>query len=123
MAASSSAILAESWPPDGRVRIRMAEAVVSDPPVDEPDVIDLVSRLVGKSLVTTVNAPDGLRYQLLEMLRQYGRDRLAERGDVDRYQQRLLAWATSGTEQLESVIRTPPGPSTSRRSRPGGPGS
>jgi len=87
--------------------LEMAEAVVSDPPVAEPDVIDLVSRLVGKSLVTTVNAPDGLRYRLLEMLRQYGRDRLAERGDVDRCQERLLAWAMSGVEQLESVMRTP----------------
>jgi hypothetical protein len=54
-----------------------------------------------------VNAPDGLRYQLLEMLRQYGRDRLTDRGDVDRFQQRLLAWAMPGIEQLESVIRTP----------------
>jgi predicted ATPase/class 3 adenylate cyclase len=87
--------------------LEMAEAVVSDPPIDEPDVVDLVSRLVGKSLVATVHAPDGLRYQLLEMLRQYGRDRLTERGDVDRFQQRLLAWAMSGVEQLESVIRTP----------------
>ncbi|HXW47593.1 MAG TPA: adenylate/guanylate cyclase domain-containing protein, partial [Streptosporangiaceae bacterium] len=87
--------------------LEMAEAVVSDPPVDEPDVLDIVSRLVGKSLVATVNAPDGLRYQLLEMLRQYGRDRLTERGDAARFQQRLLGWAMSGIEELESVIRTP----------------
>jgi predicted ATPase/DNA-binding XRE family transcriptional regulator len=87
--------------------LEMAEAVVSEPPIDEPDVIDIVSRLVGKSLVATVNAPDGLRYQLLEMLRQYGRDRLTERADVDRFQQRLLGWAMSAIEQLESVIRTP----------------
>jgi predicted ATPase/class 3 adenylate cyclase len=87
--------------------LEMAEAVVSAPPVDEPEVVDIVSRLVSKSLVATVNAPAGLRYQLLEMLRQYGRDRLTERGDVDRFQQRLLAWAMSGVQQLESVIRTP----------------
>jgi len=87
--------------------LEMAEAVVSAPPIDEPDVVDIVSRLVGKSLVATVNAPDGLRYQLLEMLRQYGRDRLIERGDVDRFQHRLLAWAMSGIQELESVIRTP----------------
>ena len=87
--------------------LEMAEAVVSAPPIDEPDVFDIVSRLVGKSLVATVNAPDGLRYQLLEMLRQYGRDRLIERGDVNRFQQRLLAWAMSGIQELESVIRTP----------------
>jgi len=91
----------------GHFTLEMAEAVMSEPPIDQPDVVDLVSRLVGKSLVTTVNAPDGLRYQLLEMLRQYGRDRLTEHGDVDRFQQRLLAWAMSGIQQLESVIRTP----------------
>jgi predicted ATPase/class 3 adenylate cyclase len=87
--------------------LEMAEAVVPGSPIDEGDVIDIVSSLVGKSLVATVNAPDGLRYQLLEMLRHYGRDRLAERGDADQVQQRLLAWAMSGIQRLESVIRTP----------------
>jgi predicted ATPase/class 3 adenylate cyclase len=87
--------------------LEMAEAVVSEPPVDAFDVVDVVSHLVSKSLVTTVNAPDGLRYQLLEMLRQYGRDRLIERDQVDQFRERLLAWAKSGIEQLESVIRTP----------------
>jgi predicted ATPase/DNA-binding XRE family transcriptional regulator len=87
--------------------LEMAEAVVPGPPVSEVDVIDIVSRLVDKSLVTTVNAPDGLRYQLLEMLRQYGHDRLVESGEIDRFRERLFAWAMSGVEQLELVIRTP----------------
>jgi len=87
--------------------LEMAEAVVSEPGASESDVVDIVCRLVDKSLVTTVNAPDGLRYRLLEMLRQYGHDRLADRGDVDRFQERLLAWAMSGVEHLELVIRTP----------------
>jgi len=87
--------------------LEMAEAVVPGSPIDAFDVVDVVSQLVGKSLVTTVNAPDGLRYQLLEMLRQYGRDRLIESGEFDQFQERLFAWAMSGVEQLESVIRTP----------------
>jgi predicted ATPase/class 3 adenylate cyclase len=86
--------------------LEMAEAVVSEPG-GERDVVDLVSQLVGKSLVATANAPDGLRYRLLEMLRQYGRDRMIERGDAYQFQERLLAWAMTGVEQLESVIRTP----------------
>jgi predicted ATPase/DNA-binding XRE family transcriptional regulator len=85
----------------------MAEAVVSEPPVSELDVVDIVARLVDKSLVTTVNAPDGLRYQLLEMLRQYGHDRLIECGEADRFRERLFACAMSGVEQLELVMRTP----------------
>ena len=87
--------------------LEMAEAVVSEPGTGEFDVVEIVSRLVDKSLVTTVNAPDGLRYRLLEMLRRYGHDRLAERGDLDRFQERLFAWAMSGVEHLELVIRTP----------------
>jgi predicted ATPase/transcriptional regulator with XRE-family HTH domain len=87
--------------------LEMAEAVVSEPGTGEFDVVDIVSRLVDKSLVTTVNAPDGLRYRLLEMLRQYGHDRLAERGDLDRFNEQLFAWAMSGVEHLELVIRTP----------------
>jgi predicted ATPase/class 3 adenylate cyclase len=93
----------------GHFTLDMAEAVVSEPPVNRFDVVDIVARLVDKSLVTTVNAPDGLRYQLLEMLRQYGHDRLTERGEADRFRDRLLAWAMSGVEQLEqleSVVRT-----------------
>jgi predicted ATPase/DNA-binding XRE family transcriptional regulator len=87
----------------------MAEAVVADPPADDPDypdVVDVLASLVGKSLVAAVNAPDGLRYQLLEMLRQYGRDRLAEHGEIDGCQERLFAWALAGVEELESVMRT-----------------
>ena len=88
--------------------LAMAEAVITDPPVDELAVVDALASLVDKSLVATVSAPDGLRYRLLEMLRQYGRHRLAERGETDRYAQRLLAWAVAGVERLESIVRTPP---------------
>jgi predicted ATPase/DNA-binding XRE family transcriptional regulator len=86
--------------------LEMAESVITGAPVGQLDVVDVLASLVGKSLVTTVNAPDGLRYQLLEMLRQYGRDRLAERGEAEVYRERLLAWAMTGVEYLESVIRT-----------------
>jgi predicted ATPase/DNA-binding XRE family transcriptional regulator len=86
--------------------LEMAEAVVSEPAAGESDVLNVVSRLVDKSLVTTVNAPDGLRYRLLEMLRQYGHDRLLEHGELDQFQERLFSWAMSGVEHLELVIRT-----------------
>jgi predicted ATPase/DNA-binding XRE family transcriptional regulator len=85
----------------------MAEAVVSDPPVDKPDVLDVLASLVGKSLVATVTAPDGLRYRLLEMLRQYGRDRLVERSELDHFRERLFAWAMASVDWIESTMRTP----------------
>ena len=48
---------------------------------DNPAVVDCVSRLVDRSLV--VYEPDTGRYRLLETLRQFGADRLAEAGETE----------------------------------------
>jgi predicted ATPase len=60
-----------------------AEAVAAG---DGTDVVDTVVRLVDRSLVQY--EPDQGRYRLLETLRQYGADRLAETGDTDDTRQR-----------------------------------
>ncbi|MDX1510611.1 MAG: LuxR C-terminal-related transcriptional regulator [Nitriliruptorales bacterium] len=46
-------------------------------------VLDVLSSLVDKSLVTVRPAEDGRRYRLLETIRQYALDRLAERGEAE----------------------------------------
>ena len=47
--------------------------------IDELDVVDLLTSLVDKSLVSAVQSDDGaLRYQLLETLRASGSARLDE---------------------------------------------
>ena len=60
-----------------------AEAVVGD---DVVDVVDGVLRLVDRSLV--VFEADQRRYRMLETLRQYGADRLAEAGETDATRER-----------------------------------
>src|SRR5215475_14206507 len=45
---------------------------------DETVALDVIDRLAGKSLVTAKTAADGTRYRLLETVRQYAADRLAE---------------------------------------------
>ena len=56
-----------------------AEAVASDGALEGWEVLDAVGRIVDKSMIGTVTAPDGtVRYRLLETLRQFGADRLAE---------------------------------------------
>jgi len=87
--------------------LEMAEAVASGPTVDAEDVVDLLSHLVDKSLVTTVIATDGLRFTLLETLRQYGLDRLDDDGAVEARRERLFDWVMSGVEELSSKMRTP----------------
>ena len=69
-----------------------AEAVAGDGAVD---VVDCVLRLVDRSLV--VYEPEDDRYRLLETLRQYGADRLADAGETEatreRHARHFLAFA------------------------------
>ena len=54
------------------------EAVCGIDPLDESDVVDLLSALVDRSMVVAEAGPDGAtRYRLLETLRQYGEQALA----------------------------------------------
>jgi predicted ATPase/class 3 adenylate cyclase len=87
--------------------LEAAEMVVSDAVVVEGDVLDLLTRLVEKSLVTTVISEGKYRYRLLETLREYARARLTERGEVDRWSDRLLEWAMTRVEYVEVSLRRP----------------
>lgn len=57
------------------------------------DVVDVLTRLVDKSLVVVEEHGGGTRYRLLETLRHYARDRLAERGETDVMRSKHLEWA------------------------------
>lgn len=59
-----------------------AEAVCADEPVEDWEVLDLLTALVDKSLVVAEPAGDGTRYRLSETVRQYSGDRLAESGEA-----------------------------------------
>ena len=66
-----------------------AESVCAADGIDVSDVLDLLSRLVSKSLVTI--EPDVVaerRYRSLETVRQYARERLAQSGAADRLRDR-----------------------------------
>ncbi len=81
-----------------------AEAVCADPEpahgdpagadrIDPDDVLDLVAALVEKSLVVA-QQPDvsgRVRYRVLESIRAYGAERLAEAGETDRTQRAHIA--------------------------------
>ena len=84
-----------------------AEMVVSDAVVQERDVLDLLTRLVEKSLVTTLMTGETYRYRLLETLREYALARLDERGEVDRWNDRLLQWAMTRVDHVEASLRRP----------------
>ncbi|MEV7966805.1 LuxR C-terminal-related transcriptional regulator [Sphaerisporangium sp. NPDC088356] len=67
----------------GGLDLEAAEAVCSGDGIVREDVIDLVIGLVEKSVLVREEHPSGVRYRLLETIRQYGRDRLGESGDEE----------------------------------------
>jgi predicted ATPase len=87
--------------------LEAAEFVVADAVVKARDVLDLLTRLVEKSLVTTVITEVSCRYRLLETLREYALARIAERGEVDQWRDRLFEWAMTRVEYVEGSLRRP----------------
>ena len=67
----------------GDFDLTAAEAVAAGAePVAPSDVLDLLGRLVDRSLVMTVPEASAVRYRLLETIRQYAYERLTEAGET-----------------------------------------
>jgi predicted ATPase len=67
----------------GSLSLEAAEAVCGDDTLPAAEVLDLVEHLVDRSLVDAEPTRSGVRYRLLESIRQYGRERLASSGEAD----------------------------------------
>lgn len=84
----------------GGFTLEAAEAVCAGPPLDSHRILDLLSHLVDKSLVVAADGLDGVRYRMLETLRQYGRERLAS-GDTEQVRE---AHATYFRSLVETAL-------------------
>jgi predicted ATPase/DNA-binding CsgD family transcriptional regulator len=65
----------------GSFDLEAAETVCVDEAWPRESLLDLVAGLVEKSVLLREDHASGVRYRLLDTLREYGRERLAERGD------------------------------------------
>ena len=72
----------------GGCTLEAIEEVCSGDPVERDDVMDLVAGLVARSLVVAEDSDIGTRYRLLETIRQYGEERLADCGETEALQLR-----------------------------------
>ncbi|HEX5973020.1 MAG TPA: AAA family ATPase, partial [Gemmatimonadaceae bacterium] len=72
----------------GSFSLEAAEVVCASDPLDADDILDGVSALVDKSLVIMEAGDTAVRYRLLETVRQYGLERLTERGELDAMMER-----------------------------------
>jgi predicted ATPase/DNA-binding XRE family transcriptional regulator len=90
----------------GGFTLAAAEVVVAGEGVVEGDVLDLLTRLVTKSLVQVEDQGETARYRLLETVRAYGWRRLREAGETDLAQRRHAAWCAALAEQAEPALDT-----------------
>jgi non-specific serine/threonine protein kinase len=89
----------------GGFTLEAAEAVCAGEPVPAEEVLDLVLRLVDKSLVTLEGESAGRTpYGLLETLRQYGRERLVARGEAEALYARHFTYYRDVAEQVIQMI-------------------
>ncbi|GAA2288306.1 BTAD domain-containing putative transcriptional regulator [Nonomuraea roseoviolacea subsp. roseoviolacea] len=68
---------------DGCTLEAAQEVCAGDGDLAELDVLDLLARLVDRSLVVVVEGAAGVRYRLLESVSEYCLDRLAEAGELE----------------------------------------
>lgn len=83
-------------------------AVCESETYDSFEILDHVASLVDKSLVLVETARDESRYRLLESMRAYGREKLAEAGDDRRVASRHAAAFVDRAELLQRDYETAP---------------
>jgi predicted ATPase/DNA-binding SARP family transcriptional activator/DNA-binding CsgD family transcriptional regulator len=96
------AVFAGGW------TLEAAEIVGRGDGIEEGEVLDLLSKLVEKSLVMT-DSTDAfeIRYRMLEPVRQYGREKLGERGETEAVRRQHAAYFLTLAEDAEPELLGP----------------
>ena len=89
------------WP------LEACEQVCAGDGLDADDILDLLTMLVEKSLVSAEAHGSEHRYRLLETLRQYAAEKLAAEGATRRIAERHRDWCVALSEQGETELRGP----------------
>ncbi len=84
-----------------------AEKVCAGEGVGERDILELLTRLVDKSLVVFDEQDGQARYRLLETVRQYGLERLVESGEADDVRRRHRDWFLALAERAGPNVHGP----------------
>jgi predicted ATPase/class 3 adenylate cyclase len=84
-----------------------AEVVCGYDGIDRQEVLNVLSHLVDKSLVFVDTRDSGLRYRLLETVRQYSRELLMASGESPAVCRRHLEWFVMLAEQAEPQLLGP----------------
>ncbi len=91
----------------GGFTLDTAESVCAGEDLERNEVLGLLSHLVDKSLVTAQEKGGETRYRLLEMVRQYGREKLEEAEDEAEIRRRHAAFFVGLAEEAERELGGP----------------
>lgn len=85
--------------------LEAAESVVAGGPIEAGSVMDLLANLVEKSLVML--DPDSGRYRMLDTVRHYAAERLAQSDEESASRSRHLAWCLAVAERARAGLAGP----------------
>jgi predicted ATPase/DNA-binding SARP family transcriptional activator len=91
----------------GGFNLAAAEGVCSDERVPADSVLDLLARLVDKSLVSIERGEQGWRYRMLETVREYAWERLTETGDAMGARRRHASYFLQLAQSAEHELQGP----------------
>jgi predicted ATPase/DNA-binding SARP family transcriptional activator/DNA-binding CsgD family transcriptional regulator len=88
----------------GGFTLAAAEAICSREDLEDGEVLDLLSRLVDKSLIVVQERGGEMRYRLLETVRQYGWKKLKVSGEVEVILRRHADYFLALAQEIEPRI-------------------
>lgn len=91
----------------GGWNLESAEAACSGDPIEEWELLELLTSLSDKNLSVVEHQEGRTRYRLLETVRQYARDRLMESGVAEVWRRRHLMHFLELAEKAEPELRGP----------------
>ncbi len=94
----------------GGASLEAAEAVCAGDPVEPVEILDILSRLVDKSLVVADATSSEARFRLLETVREYARSRLVEAGEGDVAPRRHRDWYLGLVDKASTAFFRGPEP-------------
>ncbi|HEX4615185.1 MAG TPA: winged helix-turn-helix domain-containing protein [Stellaceae bacterium] len=92
----------------GGFRLEAASTVIASPEIAPADIVDGIANLVAKSLVTVVAGSAVALYRLLDTMRAYGLDQLAESGEREVIARRHAEYYRELFEAAEAERETRP---------------
>jgi predicted ATPase len=91
----------------GGFTLEAAEHVCASGPVDSADVYDLLDSLVSKSLLYVEHPGGGARFAVLETIRSFGAEKLAEAGEVDAVRRKHAEFFARQSGEYFEIWRSP----------------